>query len=215
MARFTIFNDYLYAVTRSELISFDVTNLASPNRTASTSIAWDVETIFPFNNHLLIGTMTGMFIYELSNPAEPGYLSEFAHARACDPVVAEGNFAYVTLKGGNPCGGFENQLDVIDISDMRRPNLVATYPMSGPNGLGIRNGVLFVCDGDAGLKIYDASDVNTIADNQLAHFRDIHAWDVIPLHNLLLMIGEDGFYQYDYSDLSNIRELSVIPVTRD
>ena len=85
--------------------------------------------------------------------------------------------------------------------------------MESPYGLGIRNGTLFVCDGDAGLKVYDASDPEAIDQNQLAHFTDISAFDVIPLYNVLLLIGQDGFYQYDYSDVTDIKLLSVIPVS--
>ena len=59
-----------------------------------------------------------------------------------------------------------------------------------------------------------ASDVYEITSNQLAHYQDIHAFDVIPFNNLLLTIGENGFYQYNYSDLQNIELLSTIPVVK-
>jgi hypothetical protein len=51
-------------------------------------------------------------------------------------------------------------------------------------------------------------------ENQLAKFPGIQAYDVIPLGTSLLMIGNDGFYQYDYSDLKNIRQISVIKVKK-
>jgi len=35
---------------------------------------------------------------------------------------------------------------------------------------------------------------------------------VIPNNGVLMMIGEDGLYQYDYRDIENIELLSVIPV---
>ena len=38
------------------------------------------------------------------------------------------------------------------------------------------------------------------------------ALDVIPINNVLLMIAEDGLYQYDYSDINNLELLSVIPI---
>jgi len=31
----------------------------------------------------------------------------------------------------------------------------------------------------------------------------------------LFMIGDDGFYQYDYSDLQNIHQISFIPVVNE
>jgi hypothetical protein len=41
-----------------------------------------------------------MFIYDNSNPQAPVQLGVFQHARACDPVFASGDRAYVTLRDG-------------------------------------------------------------------------------------------------------------------
>ena len=85
--------------------------------------------------------------------------------------------------------------------------------MNNPYGLGIDGNTLFLCEGEFGLKVFDIEDINSISDNELAHFPDIHAFDVIPYQKVLLMIGEDGFYQYDYSDVQDIKLLSHIVVT--
>lgn len=212
MARFTLYNNYLYTVDSYELKLFNISELTNPEFENSVYIGWNIETLFPYEDKLFIGSQAGMYIYSLSTPSNPEYISEFRHASACDPVVVDGDYAYVTLRGGNLCGAIESQLDVIDISEMQEPQLVATYSMEEPYGLGIDGNVLFVCDGDAGLKVYDATDPLTIADNQLAHYADINAFDVIPLGNVLLMIGIDGLYQYDYKDPENITQLSYIPV---
>ncbi len=216
LARFTIMGDNLYTVTDQSLLVFDISEIANPTRGAVVQVGWNIETIFPFTqDKLFIGSQTGMFIYDASNPSLPSFVSEFQHARSCDPVVVEGDYAYVTLRSGNMCAGFTNQLDVIRITDLENPVLEASYSMVNPFGLGIREGTLFICDGDAGLKVYDATDPLAIAQNQLAHFPNINAFDVIPLTGILLMIGEDGFYQYDYSDLQNIQEISRIPIVTD
>ncbi|WP_051536213.1 hypothetical protein [Marinilabilia salmonicolor] len=153
-----------------------------------------------------------MFVYSLQDPSSPQFISQFRHASACDPVVVEGDYAYVTLRGGNLCGAIESQLEVIDISVIEYPELLETYPMTEPYGLGIENEVLFLCDGKAGLKIYYANDPYAIDENMIAHYKDIDAYDVIPLGEVLLVIGEDGLYQYDYSSLEDIQRLSYIPV---
>jgi hypothetical protein len=124
----------------------------------------------------------------------------------------EDDYAYVTLRAGNLCGESENLLDVVDISNIYEPELVKEYAMTEPFGLGIDNSVLFVCDGSAGLKIYNARNPLHISDNKLAEYPDINAYDVIPLGDVLLMIGIDGLFQYDYSDLENIRQISHIPI---
>lgn len=212
MARFTINNDYMYAVHNNDLKVFNIGE--TPGISIGNVIALDrqVETIFPYNNKLFLGTTTGMMVYDLSSPATPTFLSVFTHINSCDPVVVEGNLAYVTLRSGTQCNGFTNQLDVVDISSVTNPFLVKSYPMFNPHGLGIDNHTLFICDGDAGLKVYDATDPMAIHMHQLAHFADIKTYDVIPYNGLLMMIGADGLYQYDYSNLDSLMLLSHIPV---
>lgn len=215
MARFTLYGDYLYAIDKASLHLFDVSDASDPTFTKRIPISWQIETLFPYNKMLFIGAQNGMFIYSLQNPANPEFISQFRHATACDPVVVNGDYAYVTLRGGNLCGAIESQLDVIDISTIEAPKLLKEYPMKEPYGLGIDDEILFVCDGNDGLKIYNAANPLTIADNMLAHYKEINAFDVIPLGNVLLMIGADGLYQYDYSDVKDIKLLSHIRVYGD
>jgi hypothetical protein len=212
MARFTSFGEYLYAVDGAELKTFSLVDISDPVYQATSTINRVVETIFPMDDKLFIGTTTGMVIYDLANPASPVYLSDFNHSTSCDPVVVEDDFAYVTLRTGTNCGGWINQLDVVDISNINSPSLVSSYSMTNPHGLGISNNVLFICDGNDGLKVYDATDKYAIDQNMIAHFEGIQSYDVIPMTDVLLMVGEDGFFQYDYSDLENITLLSQIRV---
>src|SRR5690606_17463000 len=131
---------------------------------------------------------------------------------SCDPGVVNGNHAYVTLRSGNECSGFTNQLDGVDISDITNPVLDKTYPMHNPHGLGIAHDVLFLCERTGGGKLFYKSDPLKISDYLIKHYKDIHAFDVIPLPDVLLMIGEDGLAQYDYSDINDIKLLSVLAV---
>jgi hypothetical protein len=214
-ARFTINQNHLYALDSGALRAFDLAITSQPRAVSTTPISWDMETIFPYETNLLIGSQTGMHIVDVSNPASPTKTSTYQHVQVCDPVVAENDLAYVTLRSGNFCGGFENQLEVIDIQDLKSPKVLHTYPMFNPHGLGIDGSTLFICDGDAGLKVYDASDVSKISQRQLAHYASINATDVIPYNNLLIMIGSDGLYQYDYTDPTKIKLLSKISFSKE
>ncbi len=214
MARFTIYSNFLYAVHNNALKIFNIAVVPGVNTAGVVELNRVVETIFPYDHKLFLGTTTGMLVYGLTNPANPVFISAFEHINSCDPVVVQGNYAYVTLRSGNRCFGVTNQLDVVDISSITNPFLVKSYPFYNPHGLGIDNNVLFICDGDAGLKVYDATDPMNIHMHQLAHFPDIKSFDVIPLGGLLMMIGADGLYQYDYTNLSNLTLLSTIPVNK-
>lgn len=212
LARFTINKDHLYLLDGSDVQAIDVTTEANPVAKSRITISWDMETIFPHEDNLFIGSMSGMHILDISSPESPVKISTYEHVRVCDPVVVQDNLAYVTLRSGSECQGFTNQLEVINIENLTSPKLLKIYPMTNPHGLGIDGEMLFVCDGAAGLKVYNASDKMTIDQNLLAHYDNIQATDVIPFNNILMMIGTGGIYQYDYSNPADIKFLSLIPI---
>lgn len=213
MARFMVYQNYLYAINQmTTLKSFNIADPLQVSLSDSINIPRTIETLFYINQHLFIGSTSGMLIYSLANPAKPVHVSTFEHITSCDPVVVQGNYAYVTLRSGTECQGFTNQLDVVDITNLSFPTLKKTFSMHNPHGLGIDGDVLFICDGSQGLKAFNASDPMTIGDNLLAHFPGINAFDVIPHNNVLMLISSEGVYQYDYSDLQNIVQLSFIPI---
>ena len=139
-----------------------------------------------------------MYIYDITSPATPGFISEFQHGTACDPVVVDDQYAYVTLRGGNDCGATESGLFIVDITDIANPVLAKSYSMDVPYGLGIKGDMLFVCDGESGLKVYNKTQIEDL--RLLDHFMDIVTFDVIPLENQLLMVGDDILYQYRYQE---------------
>lgn len=213
MARFTIVDDYLYTVDNSNLHVFDISTGSSTNKISTSSVGWNIETIFPNDNKLFLGSANGMYIYDITNRISPSFLSEFSHVGACDPVFVKGDLAYVTLRSGTVCDGFNNQMEVVDISDPTQPNLLKIYEMENPHGLSIAGNTMFLCEGENGLKVLDIE--NHMDINELKHYTDFSTYDVISLpNNLLLVIGADGFYQYDYSDVNNLQQLSKIEVNQ-
>lgn len=206
-ARFKIVADYLYAVEPWSINVFDISDLDAPIVLDEVYANGNIETIFNQGDMLFLGGTQGMYIYDISAPDKPTYVSEFTHGRACDPVVVSGDYAFVTLRSNNFCGdGVESGLYIVDVSDLSNPTLSKTYPMTEPYGLGVKEEKLFICDGPDGLKVYDKSNIDDLV--QLNHFEDINTYDVIPLANSLLMIGDKVLYQYEYLD-NEIRLLSA------
>ena len=206
LARFRIVGDYLYAVEWSSINIFDISDLDNPKAEEEVWVNGSIETIYNQGDILFLGGTQGMYIYDISSPAKPTYISEFIHGRACDPVVVDGDYAYVTLKGNDWCGEVESGLYIVNLTDLKNPVLQKFYPLTGPNGLGFKGNNLFICDGDDGLKVYDKSNVDDL--KLVNHFEDIVTYDVIPLQNSLLMIGDKILYQYSYLE-DNIRLLST------
>jgi hypothetical protein len=207
LARFKIVADYLYAVDNHSINVFDISDLANPQDLEDVFAGFDIETIFNQDDHLFLGSRSGMYIYDISTPEAPTYVSEFQHGTACDPVVVDGNFAFVTLRGGNACGATESGLFIVDISDITNPLLAISYPMDDPYGLGVKDEKLFICDGSSGLKVYDKSNIEQL--QLLNHFTEVVTFDVIPLQDTLLMVGDGNLYQYEYLD-NEIRLISTL-----
>jgi len=196
LARFALVGDVLYTVDEYNLNVFSIEDPANPLFIKKISLGIGIETIFSHNSELFVGSNDGMYIYDIEVPLAPAQLSKYEHVVSCDPVVVDEQYAYVTLHGGSGrCWRSVNELQILDISDLRRPRLVNRYDMLEPKGLAIENKTLFLCD--SGLKVFDVSDVNKI--KLLKNFK-IKAEDVIYNHGHLYVIGEKGLYQYLYSD---------------
>jgi hypothetical protein len=210
-ARFTISGNTLYMVSNTDLQAYDITRSSDPRRGSKTQLGFGVETIFPYRSNLFIGTQTGMFIYDISRPDSPQRVGMYTHIQSCDPVVAQGNYAYVTLRSGTNCRNVAlNSLDVIDMSNLANPKLIKSYPMKNPHGLGVDGPLLFVGEGDYGLRVMDISNPNDV--RQIQYFDSTRTYDVIPTKKRLIVTGPDGIYQYSYADGKQLALLSKIPV---
>ena len=66
-----------------------------------------------------------------------------------------------------------------------------------------------------GLKTFDISDPATLDDRLVSHLENFSTYDVIAIpgnENILLVIGDDGFYQFNFDDPNQLVQLSHIPV---
>lgn len=203
MARFATVGDYLYVVDSRTLHTYDITSSADPVKLKDIELGVNIETIFPYQGKLFIGSQNGMHIYDITVPEEPVFLSTYWHVTSCDPVVVQGNLAYVTLRTDNSCARGVNRLEIIDISDPTFPQMVSSFEMENPFGLGIDDTTLFVCEGNMGLKVLNVADPHNI--KTIGNFSDLHAFDVIPSHKNLILTGRTGVFQFDYSNPEKLK----------
>jgi len=210
-AKMVLINNYLYAISeRHSLSAIDVSQPSTPRLASSQFAGYDLETIFPFEDKLFLGSDIGTFIFDLSNPALPTSVGNFTHGQACDPVVTDGNYAYITLHAGTYCGGASNELDVVNVKDLSNPVLVKTYPMTSPTGLSKDGNLLFVCDGSSEVKVFNAVDPGNL--QLMSRLITTGPYDVIASNKLLIVVATAGLYQYDYANANSIRELSFFPL---
>lgn len=212
MARFTIAGDYMYTVDDYSLKITLIKDPARPQHVNTYHISnfnGDIETIFPYDGKLFIGSRSAMHIYDITgDPTTPKKLSTASHFTSCDPVVAYGDYAYVTLSNSNrTCNRGRNELLVYDITDLNDPVLgkVFDYGALQPAGLGVDGpaGRLFVCT-DKGVKVYSLEEDPAVPVwiDDISHAKGMgtfNAYDVIPRNGLLMVIGPDGLFQFDYT----------------
>ena len=211
MTRFLPIGRYLYTINFNELVLFSIGDNYQPSRFARLDTSTQAETLFQLNDLLFVGSTTGMLMYDVASPGNPNYLNSIQHFRSCDPVVADENYAYVTLRGGTNCFTETNELQIIDISNPEELSVVARQVMFNPHGLAIHGDYLLVCDGSAGLKVINVS--NREEPNVLSTDNIPFAYDIIVDFPSAIVVGEGVLYQYDLSNLPEIVKTNELVLT--
>ena len=213
-ARFAIVGNILYTIDNQSLTVFGIETPADPIKMGTTNLGIGIETVYALGDKLLIGANDGMHIYDISQPATPVFVSLYTHILACDPVVAQGTTAYVTLHTTRTCRNnttTANQLEVVDISNPSAPQVLNIYNLDGPEGMGIDGNVLMVCDANT-LRAFDSTQP---ANLQPLGTLPIAVQDVIMLGGSLIAVGTRTLYLIDYTDpqhlhiTAQIRRLAV------
>lgn len=206
--------EYLYLISNTELITYALTDPTQPEEISRTELGFGVESLFIRNNLLFIGSSTTMYIYEAGSDGIPVELNttDYNSFGTCtrDPIVANDSISYVTLSStvSFGCDRFElNELRLYDIVNISNPIQVNVLPMEQPKGLGLDDNWLFVCEANDGLKVIDVSDPLDL--KEVHHFPGFKAFDVIPNNGLLMVVGPDSLYQFDYSNMDEMYELST------
>ena len=194
MARFTIKGDYLYIVDIDRLMAFDIADSTNVKLRSIQDAGWGIETIFAKDSLLFLGSTDGLFVFGLNKPSKPSFISNYRHITSFDPVVVRGKYAFVTLRSDWPS---VNELQVIDITNIKNPVQVATYSMTAPRGLSITDSLLFVCDG-SDLVVMKATDPLSMTVKQRFQMEGI-PYDVIARNGLLTLSFSDGLAQYTYT----------------
>jgi hypothetical protein len=193
-ARFAISNNRLYALGKNDVTVVDIADPKNMAIMTRQQLNQELETIFPFGDALFIGTTTGVYGYNISNPnllTNPRFIN---HLRACDPVVANDKNMYLTLRSGTACNTQINMLQhytyTLPSSNDVQMQYVNQQTMVSPRGLALANNNLFVCD--AGIKVY------TLGSNGAPNYIKTQAmdgyecYDMIPRGNNLIVQHNKG-----------------------
>ena len=207
--RIAVSEDYVYTISTRFLTVFKDEGALQLKGTHD--IGWDMETIYPQDDALFVGTRSSMQIINITSPEQPIMDGFFSHATACDPVLPDGDIAYVTLRTGDEdvCPGDLNALVSVNVSNIRNPFQIQEIPMESPYGMTLIADILYVGEGKNGLKLFDASDRANL--KEIKHDSSVEAYDIIAhptKPNLLLVASPTGFGQYEID--SETEDLSLL-----
>jgi len=213
MARFVVADNFLYIAKADKFVPYNLATPSNPKPSAAQGFpAQNIETCFQYKDNLFFGASDGVYIYNYkSSPESPSYVSEISHVMGCDPVVVQNDYLFSTVRGGSMCRTTNsvNLLYLYDIKNITSPNMVATENQQSPYGLGVNGQLLVVCNGINGMMVYnweESSQKITLRSS----YPDIHAFDVIMNGNTMIVTADNGLFQFDCTDPSNIKYLSTL-----
>ncbi|MEO0468841.1 MAG: hypothetical protein AAF206_04405 [Bacteroidota bacterium] len=212
MSCITMKGDYLYAINGEGLLSFRARITDLPVEFISGQPVPEVETIWEQGEYLYMGTKRGMFIYSLEDRSKPLYESFVPHIRARDPVVVQGDYAYVTTRAEQGIRRSRNELIINNVADVSNPFQVKRIPLSQPRGLSVKGKSLAVCEGTDGIRFFLLTDPGT--PKEVAHFsfpnEELLVYEVIhhPKLPIAIVSTDVCWIVYDLSQIAAPKELT-------
>lgn len=218
-ANLLVIGDFMYVINIQNLSTYNVENADDPVLVDDQEIGFNIESLLHHKGNLFIGSPEAMHIFAISDDGVPerksiteyGTLDQDFCRR--DPIAVNDNYAFASLSSvlEGECFRQElNELRVYDISNLAEPILKNSLQMDSPRGIALDNDILFVCEARQGLKIYDVS--NEVVPELLYHFDGFQAFDLIPDNGLLVIVGPEKIYEYDYSDITNVTFLGEVDI---
>lgn len=220
ITRFVTHNNFMYVLNPNQIITYSLDNPEKPAQKSVLSTDYGLETIIIYDNTIYVGSRTALYILGIDEPAEPVLLSkserrDFPFAGGCDPVVVKGNYAFSTIKIiENICGSInaESVLIVYDVSNKNEPELIGSYPLQEPNGLGYKDDYLLVCDaGIDELVVFDISDPTNLTRLDDYAISINNPFDLIINQNTMIVSTANNFEIFDVAEISDINQIGFIP----
>ncbi|HEY7774516.1 MAG TPA: hypothetical protein VIC26_15130 [Marinagarivorans sp.] len=207
-ATMTSFKNVLYTLINRRVVIVDLLGEIEP----SSFLDYDAETLYMYEHYLYVAGQNGVSIYDVSEPLFPVPVSDYLHARACDPVIVSDDIGYITLRNRGGCPGDINRLEVVDFSDPAFPEKITEFPMDAPYGLAKTPDYLAVCQPTFGLTLLDVNSLSAI--EEITRHPQFDCFDLLYRDDVLVVTAADGIYQLDARD-AFLAELSRIPVGED
>lgn len=216
-ANMLVIDNHMYVINKENLQTFSLEDPKAPKMLDEQFLGFNIESLLHHKGSLFIGSPQAMYIYEIQDDGIPQGQSVTSYsdfgADFCqrDPIAVTDKYAFASLSSieiGQCREVDRNEIRVFDIEDIYNPVQVNSVPMDSPRGIALDKDVLFICEADKGLKVMDVSDPTSF--KLLYHFDGFKTFDVIANDGLLVVVGPTKIYEYDYSDINDMKYLSEI-----
>ncbi|TAF75804.1 MAG: hypothetical protein EAZ53_04970 [Bacteroidetes bacterium] len=205
LARFSIYQDYLYVVDDRNLNTFSIKDNLKPTIVDIQEVGDRIQTIYNFKNRLYVGSERGVYFYSITYPDSPVLISNFSHQWSCDPVVADDTLAYVTLSSSpNACRTGVNQLNILNIKTIESPKLIRSIQMNNPLGMALTKDYLLICNNAVYVYKRKGDDIELKSKTEF-----INAKDIILSDSLAIVTTTKGVFQFKFKN-ENLTFLSKI-----
>lgn len=211
LTRFTLKDNYMYALDVNYMKVFDITNGSQPVLMSATKVNYGLETITIYGDNIYIGAFDRVYILNIKDPSHPTELQEVVHHISCDPVVVQGNYAYSTQNSSEIGCGHATTKSILAIYNAGNPQqttLVKSIEMTSPYGLAVEGNYLYVCDSEDGVVIFDISNpANPVFYNVLPV---VNPRDIILKNPFMIVSTQTSFEMYNYANAANIYHVSTL-----
>ncbi len=202
LASFMVTGKNLYVLAGSQLKTFNVEEGDGLEQKSTLYLPSWLETIFLYETRLFVGSNNAVHFLDIDDTDNPVYISSWQHVTSCDPVVARHGIAYSTIRVTDCRSGrpeTRDQLDVINIKDIRNPTLLNSQQLDTPFGLAITANYLFVCE-QGGISVFDNSDPENPVWRYNAKLGEGVAKDIIVRNGHLIVVTTEGIFNVSVDD---------------
>ncbi|WP_235299608.1 LVIVD repeat-containing protein [Portibacter marinus] len=216
-ANMIVLDNLMYVITKEDLQTYSLENPENPELIDEQFLGFNIESLLHYKGNLFVGSPQAMYIYEIDTEGIPrnssitdytGFGADFCQR---DPIAVNDETAFASLSSiqiGQCREVDRNEIRVFNIENINHPKHINTVQMESPRGITLDGDLLFICEANNGLKVMDVSDPTHFI--ELYHFEGFKAYDVIANDGLLVVVGPEKIYEYDYSDINDMRYLSQL-----
>lgn len=236
-ARFVVMDDQLYTISAQDMTVYGVSDARFPVLDYRAKLPFTPDALFTEGNYLIAVSGSGVYLFDISVPSEPSLIMRYTGIHACKGFAIQGSKVFVALNHQSSCvdqydpydSNYRvesddslqiNKVQIFDVSDLENPVELNSISVFDPTALAVKDDRLFVCDGEAGMKVYDVSDAAGIS--RVASQVDIQCDDLILVsasdnETLLraVMLESEKIKQFSFDSATNSFELqSQISTTK-